>query len=291
MFKSGFVSIIGRPNVGKSTFLNYVLGQKISIVSPKAQTTRNQIKGIYNDDESQIVFIDTPGIHKPSTALDNSMNKAATSSLDDSDLSVLVLDASMPLGKGDEYVLSLFGKTKPDIVVINKIDLKTLPEMADLKKEISSKYEGSTIIEMSAIDDFNTDTLIKLLKDKIPEGGPMYYPLDTISDVDEVFRIKEIIREKLLLVLKGEVPHQSVIYLHDIKRKKEACFIRADIIVKRDAQKAIVIGKGGKMIKRIGILARDDIEKMMKRRTFLELFCRVEPNWDESKNSLKKYGY
>ena len=119
----------------------------------------------------------------------------------------------------------------------------------------------------------------------------MYYPLDTISDVDEVFRIKEIIREKLLLVLKGEVPHQSVIYLHDIKRKKEACFVRADIIVKRDAQKAIVIGKGGKMIKRIGILARDDIEKMMKRRTFLELFCRVEPNWDESKNSLKKYGY
>ena len=289
--KSAFVAIIGRPNVGKSTILNNILKEKLAIVTHKAQTTRNQIKGIYNDDESQIVFIDTPGIHKPSTALDNSMNKAATSSLDDSDLSVLVLDASMPLGKGDEYVLSLFGKTKPDIVVINKIDLKTLPEMADLKKEISSKYEGSTIIEMSAIDDFNTDTLIKLLKEKIPEGGPMYYPLDTISDVDEVFRIKEIIREKLLLVLKGEVPHQSVIYLHDIKRKKEACFIRADIIVKRDAQKAIVIGKGGKMIKRIGILARDDIEKMMKRRTFLELFCRVEPNWDESKNSLKKYGY
>ncbi len=288
--KSGFVSIIGRPNVGKSTLINAILDTKLSIVTSKSQTTRDLIKGIYNDNDSQIVFIDTPGIHKPIKELGKLMNKKAFDSLKDIDAAIIVIDASKYIGNGDKYISENIKVKVPTFIILNKIDLVNINDVIKAKEEIAKLYPSTKVIEMSAIKGFNIDTLIKELKEVLVEG-PQYYPLDMISDVDHIFKLKEIIREKVLLCLNEEVPHNIAIRLDDIKTQTTRALIHASIVVSKDSQKGIVIGKGGKMLKKIGTLARKDMEDLLKKSIRLEILVKVDEGWIDNSSALKKYGY
>lgn len=289
--KSGFVAILGRPNVGKSTLLNAILNKKVSIVTDKSQTTRNNIKGIYNADGVQIIFLDTPGIHKPHQKLGEEMNIMAYSAAHDVDVSILVVDASLPFGKGDEYILShLDINNVPLIIVLNKIDLARITEVNALKQEYLSRFPKATIIETVGTEKFNVDELINKVISLLPEG-PMYYPTDVVTDKDEVFQIKEIIREKILKTLKDEVPHAVAVYMENIEWEEDPIHIRASIIVEKDSQKGIVIGENGKRIKYIGSKSREDIEKLLHTHVFLELFVKVQEDWRNVESSLKNYGY
>ena len=289
--KSGFVSILGRPNVGKSTILNAIINRKVSIVTDKSQTTRNQIRGIYQGQDSQIIFIDTPGIHKPHAKLGEEMNIMAYSAAHDADINILVVDASRPFGEGDTFLLEhLDIKNVPLIIVFNKIDQARITEVMKLKEEYLSLLPEATIVETVASDKFNLDLLIKTVEEKLPEG-PAYYPVDVTSDKDEIFQIKEIIREKILKTLREEVPHAVAIYVRAFEQEKEEAHIVADIIVEKDSQKGIVIGSNGKRIKEIGQKARISIEKLLKKHVFLELFVKVEADWRNNEKMLEKYGY
>ena len=289
--KSGFVSILGRPNVGKSTILNAIINRKVSIVTDKSQTTRNQIRGIYQGEDSQIIFIDTPGIHKPHAKLGEEMNIMAYSAAHDADINILVVDASRPFGEGDTFLLEhLDIKNVPLIIVFNKIDQTRITEVMNLKEEYLSLLPEATIVETVASDKFNLDLLIKTVEEKLPEG-PAYYPVDVTSDKDEIFQIKEIIREKILKTLREEVPHAVAIYVRAFEQEKEETHIVADIIVEKDSQKGIVIGSSGKRIKEIGQKARISIEKLLKKHVFLELFVKVETDWRNNEKMLEKYGY
>ena len=289
--KSGFVAILGRPNVGKSTLLNAILNKKVSIVTEKSQTTRNNIKGIYNKENVQIIFVDTPGIHKPHQKLGEEMNVMAYSAAHDVDVSILVVDASVPFGKGDEYLLShLDINNSPLIIVLNKIDLARINEVNELKNIYSNKYPNAKIIETVGIEKFNVDELIKEVINLLPEG-PLYYPNDVLTDKDEIFQIKEIIREKILKTLKDEVPHACAVYMDNIEWEENPIHIQASIIVEKDSQKGIVIGEKGKRIKYIGSKAREDIEKLLHNHVFLELFVKVQEDWRNVESSLKNYGY
>ena len=289
--KSGFVSILGRPNVGKSTILNGIINKKVSIVTDKSQTTRNIIRGIYHGENSQIIFIDTPGIHKPHAKLGEEMNVMAYSTAHDVDVNVLVIDASKEYGEGDDYIIShLDIKNAPLVVVFNKIDNARITEVQALKTKYNEILPEAIIVETVAKDRFNLDVLIKTIEDLLPEG-PEYYPVDAITDKDEVFQIKEIIREKILKILKDEVPHSIAIYINDIDYEAKPIHILATIIVEKDSQKGIVIGAGGKRIKLIGQKARDDIEKLLHKHVFLELFVRVQQDWRNNEDLLDKYGY
>lgn len=291
-FKSGFVSIIGRPNVGKSTLLNQILREKIAIVSPKAQTTRNKIQGIYTTDNEQIIFIDTPGIHKAKNELGNRMNEFAMSSLDGIDAVLYVIDASVPLGKGDEFIIESLLKVKtPIYLVANKVDLlkdtDKIIENINTYKEVG-KFEGG--ITISATNNFNVDKLIDMLVKTLPKG-PMYYPDDQLLDQPERFVVSEIIREKVLLNTDEEVPHSVAITIERFKEIKDSVEIYATIIVERLSQKKIIIGKGGTMIKKIGTDARKDIVKFLGCKVHLDLFVKVEENWRNKKFHLKEFGY
>ncbi len=288
--KSGFVSIIGRPNVGKSTILNALVERKISIVTEKAQTTRNAIKGIYDDGEYQIIFIDTPGIHKAHHSLGKIMNKDALDSAKDVDAIVLVVDASKKIDEGDMFINKTLDKDVPMYVVINKIDLVRINQAQDIKAQYQALYPQAKIIEMSAIENFGIDTLLDEIKSVIKEG-PRYFAEDTISDKDSSFFISEVIREKLLKLLKEEVPHNLAVRVDEIKHKKEAVAIRATIIVDRDSHKGIVIGKDGKRIKAIGIRARKELEEYFQKRIYLELFVSVKEDWLNNPRILKELGY
>ncbi|MCR5185163.1 MAG: GTPase Era [Bacilli bacterium] len=289
--KSGFVAILGRPNVGKSTLLNRLIQRHVSIVTDKAQTTRNNIKGIYHGEDLQIIFVDTPGIHKPEQKLGQEMNNMAYSAAHDVDVSILVVDASKPFGVGDQYLIDhLDIHNTPLIIVINKIDLARINQVQAIKEEYQKAFPKASIIETVAIDSFNLDTLLNKIKELLPEG-PRYYPMDVISDKDEIFQIKEIIREKVLKELRQEVPHSIAIYMENIAWEKSPIEIRASIIVERDGQKGIVLGAGGKRIRSIGTKARMDIEKMLRKHVYLELFVKVEEDWRNNETALKKYGY
>ena len=289
--KSGFVSILGRPNVGKSTILNGLINKKVSIVTDKSQTTRNVIKGIYRDEDSQIIFIDTPGIHKPHVKLGEEMNAMAYSSAHESDVNILVVDASKPFGEGDEFLLNhLDIKNAPLVIVFNKIDLSRIDKVEKLKAIYQEKLPGSHFIDAVASEKFNLDLLIKTVKDLLPEG-PEYYPGEEITDKDEVFRIKEIIREKILKTLRDEVPHSIAIYVNNIAWEENPVHIHASIIVEKDSQKGIVIGAGGKRIKDIGLKARRDIEKLLNKHVYLELFVKVQSDWRNNESLLETYGY
>ena len=296
MFKSGFVTIIGRPNVGKSTFLNACLGQKISIISPKAQTTRNAIKGIYTDDEAQIIFIDTPGIHKPKNELGTYMNKQSLSSINDCDMVLWIVDGTEEFGSGDSYVIHLLEKIKtPIILVVNKIDLvndKYTGE--DLKENISKFTDGfnfTCVIEISALNKTNVDKLIQTIKDNLDEG-PMYYPKDAITDEPERFIVAEIIREKIFLLTKEEVPHSIAVDVDQMKKDEDGLMnIFATIYCDRKSQKKIIIGAGGKMIKDIGTLARKEIVMLLGEKIYLELWVKVEDGWRDKRQSLARLGY
>ena len=292
MFKSGFVSIIGRPNVGKSTFLNYCLGQKVSIISPKPQTTRNVINGIYTNDEAQIIFIDTPGIHKPKHELGEYMNKQAFRSIKDVDLVLLLFDASTDFGTGDEFVLRMLKKINASVIlVVNKIDLvKDKNRLLESVSKFKEKYEFLDTFYISALNGENVDGLLKGIIDNLDEG-PMYYPKDQVSDHPEKFIISEIIREKILLKTEEEVPHSVAVVCEEMRHVDGLLNIRANIIVERASQKKIIIGAGGKMIKEIGTLARQDIEEVVGEKLYLDLWVKVIPNWRDREAEIKKLGY
>ena len=289
--KSGFVAILGRPNVGKSTLLNGILNKKISIVTDKSQTTRNAIKGIYNAEGVQIVFTDTPGIHKPKERLGQEMNNMAYSAAHDVDANILVVDASVPFGPGDEYILEhLDINNAPLIIVFNKIDEARLDKVESLKKIYLDKVPNAIMIDTVATERFNIDTLLNKLIELLPEG-PAYYSMEEITDKDAIFQIKEIIREKVLRNLRDEVPHATAIYMDNIEWEENPIHIRASIIVEKDGQKGIVIGAGGKRIKAIGSQARKDIEILLHKHVFLELFVKVQEGWRDDEKSLETYGY
>jgi GTP-binding protein Era len=289
--KSGFVAILGRPNVGKSTLLNGILNKKISIVTDKSQTTRNAIKGIYNEDDVQIVFTDTPGIHKPKERLGQEMNNMAYGAAHDVDANILVVDASVPFGPGDDYILEhLDIKNAPLILVFNKIDEARLDKVENLKKIYLEKVPNAIMIDTVATDRFNIDTLLNKLIELLPEG-PAYYSVEEVTDKDVIFQIKEIIREKVLRNLRDEVPHATAIYMDNIEWEENPIHIRASIIVEKDGQKGIVIGAGGKRIKAIGSQARKDIEILLHKHVFLELFVKVQEGWRDDEKSLETYGY
>ncbi|HKM10534.1 MAG: GTPase Era [Bacilli bacterium] len=289
--KVGFVSILGRPNVGKSTIINGLLNQKISIVTDKSQTTRNNIRGIYNSQEAQIVFVDTPGIHKPHQILGKRMNNMAYSTAHDVDVNMLIVDASLIFGPGDEYLLEhLDIQNSPLIIVFNKIDQARLVHVDKLKEKYLSYFPNASIIETVATEKFNLDDLLKKVISLLPEGQP-FYPTDVKTDKDEVFQIKEIIREKVLKNLKEEVPHSIAIYMENIEWEKNPMPIKASIIVEKESQKGIVIGANGKRIKLIGTRARNDIEALLKKHVYLELFVKVQKDWRNEEKALETFGY
>lgn len=288
--KSGFVAIVGKPNVGKSTILNALLERKISIVTEKAQTTRNSIKGIYDDGEYQIIFIDTPGIHKARHSLGKIMNREAFESAKEVDAVVLVVDASRKIDDGDMFINSTIPNNIPLFVVINKIDLVRINQAQEIKNDYAKLYPNAKIIEMSAIENFGLDELLNDVKSHIKDG-PRYFDADQISDKDSGFYVSEIVREKLLKLLKEEVPHNLAVRVDEIKHKKEAVAIRATIIVDRDSHKGIVIGKNGKRIKAIGTMARKELEEYFQKRIFLELFVSVKEDWLNNPRILEELGY
>ncbi len=288
--KSGFVALIGRPNVGKSTLLNVILNKKVSIISPKPQTTRNSIMGVYNDDESQIVFVDTPGIHKPYFKLGEYMNKVAFASTRDVEAIVLLVDSSLEFGEGDQYLVDHIHSDAPIFVVFNKIDLTNILLITRLKEKYRELFPDSKFIEISALNNVSIDDLLKELKNCLSEG-PQFFPREQVTDKDNAFVISELIREKILYLTKQEIPHSVAVYVEKIEEKKDKYNIYATIVVERDTQKGILIGKGGKMIKRIGVLARKDIEAYLNKRVNLTTFVRVEEEWRNSTRCLREFGY
>lgn len=288
--KSGFVALIGRPNVGKSTLLNAILNKKVSIISPKPQTTRNSIMGVYNDDESQIVFVDTPGIHKPYFKLGEYMNKVAFASTRAVEAIVLLVDSSLEFGEGDQYLVDHIHSDAPIFVAFNKIDLTNILLITRLKEKYRELFPNSKFIEISALNNVSIDDLIKELKNCLSEG-PQFFPREQVTDKDNAFVISEFIREKILYLTKQEIPHSVAVYVEKIEEKKDKYNIYATIVVERDTQKGILIGKGGKMIKRIGVLARKDIEAYLNKRVNLTTFVRVEEEWRNSTRCLREFGY
>lgn len=291
-FKSGFVSIIGRPNVGKSTLLNAILKEKIAIVTPKAQTTRNRIQGIYTTDNEQIIFIDTPGIHKAHNELGNIMNDFALKSITGIDLILYLIDVNVPLGTGDRFIIDALRESKvPTILVANKVDKEQdtnkIVENIETYKAYGNFIGGITI---SATEGFNVDKLLEMVVSNL-EYGPMYYPEDQLIDQPERFVVCELIREKVLLNTSEEIPHSVAVTIDRFKESDKIIDIHATIVVERLSQKKIIIGAKGAMIKKIGTEARKDIKNFLGLPVYLELFVKVEDNWRNKKYQLKEFGY
>ncbi|WP_076461854.1 GTPase Era [Limosilactobacillus caccae] len=291
-YKSGFVAIIGRPNVGKSTLLNYVVGQKVAIMSNVAQTTRNKIQGIYTSPEAQIVFIDTPGIHKPATKLGDFMEKSAMSALDEVDAVLFVVSATEKRGPGDNFIIERLKSVKqPIYLVVNKIDQVNPNDLPDIVAQYKDALPFNDVVPISALQGNNVNTLINELVTMLPTG-PQYYPEDQVSDHPERFVIAEMIREKVFLMTRQEVPHSVAVDVTSVKREDEKhVHISANIVVERPGQKGIIIGKGGKMLKKIGTMARQDIERLLGDKVFLQLWVKVVPGWRDKSAMLKDYGY
>lgn len=291
-FKSGFISIIGRPNVGKSTLMNALIQHKVAIVSPKAQTTRNKIQGILTTDQFQMIFIDTPGIHKPHNKLGESMNKMAFSSRFDSEVVLLLLDCSVPLGSGDEYVIDKVKNIEsPLFVVLNKIDLVSKEKREEYRKNVEKLIRPKKIVEISALQNNNLSSLLRLIEKELPEG-PKYYPSDMISANPETFIMAELVREKILLFTREEIPHSVAVVIEDIERKRGGLLdVSALIIIERESQKGIIIGSKGSMLKKIGIAAREDIETLLGSKVNLRLFVKVKLDWRNNISQLNDLGY
>lgn len=276
--RSGFVSIVGRPNVGKSTLINSLINKKIAITSDKAGTTRNIIYGIYNEEDAQIVFIDTPGIGKTLDKLDSHLNKKAYSSFEN-DIVLFLVDAEGGFGKGDQKILErLKNDKKKVILVLNKIDLINNEKLIKQIVELKDLYDFLEIVPISGLKNRNTDELIKAIKKHLPDGIK-YFNDDVITNVDEAFMIGEIIREKILNLTKEEVPHAVTCVVERLEFKKGICNINALIVVDRKNLKGIIIGKNGSMLKKIGSYARDDIEKFLGIKVYLELYVKTIENW------------
>lgn len=292
-YKSGFVTIIGRPNVGKSTLLNNIIGEKIAIISDKPQTTRNTIQCVYTGDDFQIVFLDTPGIHRPKNKLDEYMQSVTSSALKEVDAVIWLVDDSKKIGPGDQMILDQLSNVKtPKILVINKVDKLTGEDLQVILNAYEETKIFDTIIPLSAIKGYNVDKLINAIKEIIPEG-PQYFPADMITDQPERLLISEIIREKALHYLEQEVPHGVAVDIDMIKSRedKDIVDITATIYCERDSHKGIIIGKGGRKLKGIGKSAREDIEKLLGSKIYLELWVKVNKNWREKEALVKKMGY
>jgi GTPase len=287
--KSGFVNIFGRPNAGKSTLLNALMGEKLAIVSPKVQTTRHRIKGILTEKEYQVIFSDTPGIIEPKYKLHEKMMQAVKGALEDADVALLLVDMKENWNEVNEIFTALNLKV-PAVVVLNKIDLvseKTIKEAIDF---FSTKPYCKKVITISALSGINKKKLINALLEFIPEGEP-FYEGDDISDLNTRFFVSEIIREKIYELAQDEIPYHTAVLVREYQEKTTLVKIIADIIVHRETQKAILIGDKGSMIKKIGTAARNDIEKFIGQKVFLELFVKVKPKWRENEMQLKEYGY
>ena len=290
--KSGFVAIVGRPNVGKSTLLNRIVGQKIAIMSDKAQTTRNKIQGVYTTDKTQIVFIDTPGIHKPKHRLGDYMVEAAYSALHEVEVVLFMVAADQKRGKGDDMIIERLKKLNvPVYLVINKIDKIHPNDLLEQIDDFKSQMDFAQIIPISATQGNNFETLMNELEANMPDG-PQYFPEDQITDHPEYFVVSELIREKILQLTRDEVPHSVAVVIDSMKRKPDdKVQIQATIIIERDSQKGIIIGKGGAMLKKIGTQARKDIEKLLGDKVFLELWVKVQKDWRDKQVYLTDFGY
>lgn len=289
--RSGFVALAGRPNAGKSTLINSLIGEKVAIVSSKPQTTRSEIRGIYTDENCQIIFTDTPGIHKPKFRLESRMNKEAADVIQGVDLIYLVVDASVPYAKGDEFVLNMVKNTGlPVFLVLNKMDKMKPEKIVKVIQQWQERYDFAEYFPLSAKFGRSFEDLIKTTSKYLPEGD-LLYPAEMISDGAENFRIAELIREKILTQTEDEVPHAAAVIIENKEFKKDKVYIQAMILVERDSQKGIMIGKQGQMLKKIGSLAREDIEKLLCKKVFLELFVRVESEWRSRDARITEYGY
>ena len=289
--RSGFVALAGRPNAGKSTLINSLIGEKVAIVSSKPQTTRSEIRGIYTDEECQIIFTDTPGIHKPKFRLESRMNKEAADVIQGVDLIYLVVDASVPYAKGDEFVLNMVKNTGlPVFLILNKMDKMEPEKIVKVIQQWQERYDFAEYFPLSAKFGRSFEDLVKTTRKYLPEGD-LLYPAEMTSDGAENFRIAELIREKILTQTEDEVPHASAVLIENKEFKKDKVYIQAMILVERDSQKGIMIGKQGQMLKKIGSLAREDIEKLLGKKVFLELFVRVENEWRSRDARITEYGY
>ena len=288
--KVGNVSIVGRPNVGKSTLTNALIGLKVAITSDKPQTTRNNIRGIYNDEDSQIVFLDTPGIHKPKSKLGKYLNKSSYSSLDEADLVLFMVNAKEKLGTGDEFVLEKVKEAnKPIFLIINKVDLIKKEDLIGIINEYNELYKFDEIIPISALKEKNIEELIKTIKDYLPEGERIYDE-DEYVDKPVKFLVQELIREKVLRKTNEEVPHAVTVVVENYEENKTSVHINALVIVERESLKKILVGHSGTMIKEIGIDARKDIEELVSKRVYLELLVKTVNNWRDRDKYLTEFG-
>lgn len=291
-YKSGFVAIIGRPNVGKSTLLNQVIGQKVAIMSDKPQTTRNKIHGVYTTSEAQIVFLDTPGIHKPQHKLGSFMVQVAESTLREVDAVLFLTDVTESLGAGDRYIIERLKQVEtPVILVLNKIDQVHPEALLPIIAQYKELYDFAEIVPISAMNGSNVSTLIAQTI-KYLEEGPQYYPADQVTDHPEQFVCAELIREKILHLTREEVPHSIAVTIERMKVEENGIVhIGAVIFVERDSQKGIIIGKNGAMLKEVGRRARHDIEALLGSKTFLELWVKVKKDWRNQERVLRDLGF
>jgi GTPase len=287
--KSGFVNIFGKPNAGKSTLMNALMGEKLAIVSPKVQTTRHRIKGILTDNDYQIIFSDTPGIIEPKYKLHEKMMQAVKGSLEDADVALLIVDIKDDLVEADEIFSSLSLKV-PAIIVLNKADVADKEEIKKTIDFFSGKKYSKEIISVSALRKLGLKELLDAIISLLPEGEPFYND-DNLSDLPTKFFVSEIIREKIFYLYQDEIPYHATVLVQEFKEKATLTKITADIILQRETQKGIVLGQGGKMIKELGTQARRDIEKFIGGKVFLELFVKVRPKWRDNEIHLKEYGY
>ncbi|SHK53676.1 GTPase Era [Tepidibacter formicigenes] len=292
-FKSGFASIIGRPNVGKSTLMNKIVGEKIAIMSDKPQTTRNKIQSVYTDKEFQIVFLDTPGIHKPKNKLGKYMVKVATDTLNEVDVVLFVVDDSKNIGPGDRMIIESLKRVKtPVVLVINKIDQISKEDLVILIEKYSKEEVFDEIVPISALKGENLDSIIKVIEKYLPHG-PKYFPDDMITDQPERVLISELIREKVLHYVHDEVPHGVAVEVEHMKAREDNDIIDISAIIycERDSHKGIIIGKNGRKLKGIGKSAREDIQRLLGSKVYLQTWVKVKQNWRNMENYISNFGY
>ena len=288
-FRSGFISIIGRPNVGKSTLLNALLGEKIAIISDKPQTTRNRILGIVNQPGAQLVFMDTPGIHKPMHRMNEFMVRTALATYNEVDIILMLVEATEQPGGGDRYIIETLKNVKtPVFLLLNKIDLVEKERLLPLIKEYSSLHPFAEIMPVSALQG-DLAGLVNAIVQRLPEG-PRYFPEDQLTDQPERFIVSELVREKIFELTKEEIPYSTAVVIEELKEEPSLTRITAVIYVERDSQKGILIGRGGAMLKQIGMLARQDAEKLLGTKIFLQLWVKVKKGWREDEHMLKNLG-
>lgn len=290
--KSGFVSIVGRPNVGKSTLMNNIIGEKIAIVSEKPQTTRNRIQGIFTGDQGQIIFVDTPGIHKPKHLLGEYMVKVSTRSLEEVDLIYYMVDVTKPFGGGEQFIINqLVNTAVPVFLLINKIDLASDDQINTFIQPFQAQMNFTQVITLSAVQGTNIPDLLKQTFNYLPEG-PLYYPKDNFTDQPESFIAAEIIREKALRLTRDEVPHSLAVEVEEFKHQENGkVYLKASIYTERESQKGIIIGRKGQMLKNIGEQSRLEIEKLLAAPVYLDLWVKVKKNWRDNEGNLNQLGY